>query len=381
MKINTAPALLFTLLFVAMSAPALSSTPTPEAQTLIKELGLKEASIAKAKDPDWKPERVVVVFPSRDSAINTEFETQLTEVAGDVELIFDRSGSFTPSSELLVGADGVIGVCMPGLLRNADSDLVWIHNYWVGMENCKGATETQLQDIIFTNNKRLSAPANAEHAIAMLLALTHNLPAYASAQQESRWERRLAMGVSFGELKGKTILIVGLGGIGTEIAWRANGLGMRVIATRNSSRESPDFVEYVGLSNELYELASKADVIANALPLTAKTTSIFNKAFFDAAKPGAIFISVGRGQSTVTDDLIAALESNQLFGAGLDVTDPEPLPADSPLWKLPNVIITPHVSSAGGDSSRRTRIIAIENLRRYVEGEPLLNEVDMSKGY
>ena len=156
---------------------------------------------------------------------------------------------------------------------------------------------------------------------------------------------------------------------------------MRVIATRNSSREGPDFVEYVGLADELHTLATKADVIANALPLTPQTTGIFNKAFFDAVKPGAIFLSVGRGPSTVTADLIAALQSQKLYGAGLDVTDPEPLPSDNPLWHLPNVIITPHVSAAGGDSPQRTMIIAVENLRRYVTGEPLLNVVDMQKGY
>lgn len=207
------------------------------------------------------------------------------------------------------------------------------------------------------------------------------MPAYAQAQTEANWERALSDSVAFGELKGKTLLVVGLGGIGTEIAWRAHGLGMQVIATRNSSREGPDFVEYVGLANELKTLAGKADVIANALPLTAETTGIFNKAFFDAVKPGGIFLSVGRGPSTVTADLIAALESHKLFGAGLDVTDPEPLPKDSPLWHLPNVIITRHVSTAGADSPQRMMIVVVENLRRYVAGEPMLNFVDMGKGY
>jgi phosphoglycerate dehydrogenase-like enzyme len=227
----------------------------------------------------------------------------------------------------------------------------------------------------------LSAPAIAEHAIAMLLALTHNLPAYQKAQGEGKWQRELSDTITFGELKGKTLLVAGLGGIGTEIAWRAHGLGMRVIATRSSSREGPDFVDYVGLPDELNTLAAKADVVANALPLTPATTGIFNKAFFAAVKPGAIFLSVGRGKSTVTADLIAALQSGKLYGAGLDVTDPEPLPRSSPLWQLPNVIITPHVSAAGADSPQRTRIIAVENFRRYVTGEPLLNMVDMSKGY
>jgi phosphoglycerate dehydrogenase-like enzyme len=131
----------------------------------------------------------------------------------------------------------------------------------------------------------------------------------------------------------------------------------------------------------LPKLAAQADVVVNALPLTPDTTGLFDADFFKAVKPGAIFISVGRGASTDTDALVAALQSGQLYGAGLDVTDPEPLPGDSPLWQLDNVIITPHVSGAGGNSWGRVALVAVENLRRYVAGEPLLNVVDMRAGY
>lgn len=369
-------------LAIAIASPAaIASAPSPEAQALITELGLQASPTPIAKHPGWKPERVVVMLLPAMGADSDGYQQQLTAAAGDVELVFDRSGSFVLAPELLAGADAVIGICTTPLLQGADTRLRWVHNYSVGMDHCKGATAAQLDEIVFTNNKRLSGPAIAQHAIAMLLALTHNLPSYARAQSESRWDRSLADGVVFGELKGKTMLVVGLGGIGNEIAWRANGLGMRVIATRNSSREGPEYVEYVGLADELHTLAGKADVIVNALPLTPETTGIFNKAFFDAVKPGAIFLSVGRGQSTVSTDLIDALESQKLFGAGLDVTDPEPLPKDSPLWQMPNVLITPHVSAAGADSPQRTMTIAVENLRRYVAGEPMLNVVDMGKGY
>ena len=373
--------LIVLLAVFSLSTPTFSAPPTAQAQALIDELGLTEADAPIAKQPGWEPTRVVVMLLPKMGIDTPEYEAQLKDAAGDVELVFDRSGSFVPSPEILAGADAVIGVCTAPLLQNADAKLLWLHSYLVGMDHCKGASETQLEEIVVSNNKRLSGPAIAEHTIAMLLALTHNLPAYAKAQSEAQWERALSSGVNFGELRGKTLLVVGLGGIGTEIAWRAHGLGMRVIATRNSSREGPDFVEYVGLADELHTLATKADVIANALPLTPQTTGIFNKAFFDAVKPGAIFLSVGRGPSTVTADLIAALQLQKLYGAGLDVTDPEPLPSDNPLWHLPNVIITPHVSAAGGDSPQRTMIIAVENLRRYVTGEPLLNVVDMQKGY
>ena len=187
--------------------------------------------------------------------------------------------------------------------------------------------------------------------------------------------------MTFGELTGKTMLVAGLGGIGTEVAKRAHGLGMRVIATRNSSREGPDYVDYVGLAHELNTLAAEADVVVNALPLTNETTYIFDEEFFDAMKSDSIFVSVGRGKSTVTADLISALESGKLYGAGVDVTDPEPLPADSELWNMDNVIITPHIASNGGLSVDRYKVVVLENLRRYVAGEKMLSPVDLSRGY
>jgi phosphoglycerate dehydrogenase-like enzyme len=150
--------------------------------------------------------------------------------------------------------------------------------------------------------------------------------------------------------------------------------------TRNSSRSGRDYVDYVGLSDELLELAGQADVIVNALPLTEATRGLFDDEFFAATKQGAIFVSVGRGQSTNTDALVAALNSGQLGGAGLDVTDPEPLPADHPLWQMDNVIISPHVAAFGG-SSERHRTLVSENLKRFVAGEPLYNVVDPGQGY
>jgi phosphoglycerate dehydrogenase-like enzyme len=375
-------ALAFILLGTVIAAPpTFTAPPAPAANALIEELGLTESSTPISKHPKWKPERIIVMLMPKMGTAGAEIETQFKQAAGDVELVFVGADSSKLTPQALAGADAVIGMCTTQVLKSADAGLLWIHNFFVGMDYCTGASETQLRDVVFTNNKRLSGPAIAEHAIAMLLAITHNLPAYSQAQRKGKWQMELARDVTFGELKGKTMLVIGLGGIGTEIARRAHGLGMRVIATRSSSREGPEFVEHVGLSDELLKLAADADVIANALPLTPQTTGIINKAFFDAAKPGAIYLSVGRGKTTVTADLVAALQSGKLFGAGLDVTDPEPLPKDSPLWHLPNVIITPHVSAAGADSPQRTMIIAVENLRRYVAGEPLLNVVDMRKGY
>jgi len=355
---------------------------TPAAtERLIRELRLRPAAQAMARDPDWNPRRVVVSLPSSLAQALPEYEAELRAAAGKVDLVFDRSGSLNPDGAILAGADAIIGLCSAQTMQAADADLLWLHNLGVGMDRCTGLTEAQKNRVVFTNNQRLSAPAIAEHTLAMLLAISRGLPAYAAAQVDRKWDRSLRSGVRFGELKGKTMLVAGLGGIGGEIAWRAHGLGMRVIATRNSSREGPDHVEYVGLADELPDLAEQADVLVNALPLTAATTGLFDAALFDRLKPGAIFLSVGRGRSTVTTDVIAALRTGQLYGAGLDVTDPEPLPASSPLWQMDNVIITPHSSSAGIESMRRMAAIAVENLRRYVAGEALLNIVDIRAGY
>lgn len=364
-----------------LAATAAAAAPSPEAQAIIEELGLREAAQPISAHPDWKPRRVAVTLLPGLGRSSPEFKAALRDAAGDVELILVEPGKAPPPGDLYRRVDGVIGFCSPALLKQAGPKLRWVHNFSVGMDRCKGHTQEQIDRMVFTNNQRLSGPAIAEHTLAMLLALTRNLPGYHAAQRESKFDRAPAGAVTFGELKGKTLLVVGLGGIGTEIAWRAHGLGMRVIATRASSREGPAYVDEVGLPEDLHALAGQADVVANALPLTPETEGLFDKAFFTAVKPGAIFLSVGRGKSTVTADLVAALESGRLFGAGLDVTQPEPLPEDSPLWSMPNVIITPHVAAAGPDSNRRSMVIAVENLRRYVAGEPLLNVVDIRRGY
>jgi phosphoglycerate dehydrogenase-like enzyme len=220
----------------------------------------------------------------------------------------------------------------------------------------------------------------AEHSIGMLLALTRGLTVSIPRQASGIWS------TDFGSqplvtLQGKTLLVVGLGGIGGEIAKRAQALGMRVIATRGSSRERPPGVDYVGLPDELPQLLGQADVVANALPLTAETRKLFDAKAFARMRPSAYFLNVGRGGTVVTDDLVAALESQRLAGAALDVTDPEPLPKNHPLWHAPNVVITPHNSNTSDLGTETQRRIIAENLRRYLAGEAMLSVVDTARGY
>jgi phosphoglycerate dehydrogenase-like enzyme len=298
---------------------------------------------------------------------------QLQAVAPGVELI--EMSAATPRD--IAAADATLGVCSAEVLETAKK-LAWIQWLSAGVNTCVQQPLLHERHPLLTNMQRVMGPSMAEHVLAMMLALSRRLEYFMRAQQETRWARDAPQ---LADLDGKTVLVVGLGGIGTEVARRAHALGMRVIATRASGHEGPDFVSYVGVPDELLKLSTDADFIVNCTPLTPQTTGIFDREFFAAMKPTAYFLSVGRGRSTVTADLIEALSSGRIAGAGLDVVDPEPLPADSALWHLPNVIITPHVSANTSVSEAQRNALLRENLRRYVAGEPMLAVVDIERGY
>ena len=365
-------AVLFALL--ATTAAAREAPPaSDEARALIAQLGLQESATPSREHPRWAPPQHIALTPIGDPAQQQRLLEAVMAVAGDAEVyVLDPDD---PAS--LAEADVVVARCTPDIVAAAPR-LRYLHSVSVGVDRCTLSGAIAPGDFILTNNQRGMGPDIAEHAIALLLALTRNLDFYVREQQAGRWSRGQRQAVN---VNGKTMLVLGLGGIGTEIAHRANGLGMRVIATRNSSREAPDFVDYVGLSDETLALANQADAVVNALPLTEDTQGLIGAEFFAALKPGAFYVSVGRGATTDTDALIAALESGRLAGAGLDVTDPEPLPEGHPLWGMENVVITPHISARTDEVSARMVMVAIENLRRYTQGEPLLNVVDIERGY
>ena len=363
---------LLVLLLVASALPA-REPATSDVAKLVAELGLKESATPARELPNWRvPDRVVVAY------LSPEQVAELQAVAPGVKVEAAAEGDALAAQ--LATADAVIGGCNQPTLEAA-KQLRWMQTVNVGVETCVGLPGLAESGLLLTNMQRTSAAPIAEHAIALMLALTRNLPAAARLQHDGKWVRDAVAGKPMIEVGGRTMLVVGLGGIGTEVARLAHGLGMRVIATRNSSREGPDFVERVGLSDELHAFAAEADVVVTALPLTPQTTALFDRKFFDAVKPGGYFINVGRGRSVVTDDLVAALRDGRLAGAGLDVTEPEPLPEGHALWTLPNVVITPHVAAESDVQDARTMTLLRENLRRYVAGEKMLNVVDIKRGY
>lgn len=353
----------------AAEAPATD----PEVARLIERLGLVESPQPVRERAGWRvPERVIVA----------DFEpgrvAWLAGAAPGVELV--PADSVAAAAAAADGADAVIGICHSDVI-DAGPSVAWVQIFSAGAERCLAVPAIGEGRVLLTNMQRIAGPVMSEHVLAMMLGLARGLGLFIPAQAEGNWDRGLVPGERMWTLEGKTVLLVGLGGIGVEVARRASALGMTVDAIRASGRTGPSFVRRVGLPEDMRRYAAEADFVVNTTPLTEATLGMFDASFFDSMKQGGYFINVGRGQSVVTEALMGALRSGRLAGAGLDVTDPEPLPEDHPLWRIPNVIITPHVSARTDLGSTDRWLLARENLRRYVAGEKMLSVVDPARGY
>ena len=358
----------------AADAPASLPAPPPgiDIGAVMQSIGIRAANQPVRLRQGWRRPRTILLAADLEDQ-----RAALEGVASGVRFVVVNSA--TPAS-VVAEADAAIGLCSPELLQNA-VQLQWIQWLGAGVERCVQVPSVRERRLLVTNMQRAFGPSIAEHVLGLMLVLSRHLNTYITEQQRAHWADDSKDVPLMEDLEGRTLLVVGLGGIGTEVAQRAHALGMRVIATRASGRTGPDFVSYVGLPDELFKLAQDADFVVNCLPLTPQTTGLYNRAFFAMMKPSAYFLSVGRGRSTVTADLIGALTAHLIAGAALDVTDPEPLPADNPLWHMPNVVITPHVAANSPMADEIIRALVRENVRRYAAGEPMLSVVDVERGY
>ena len=359
------------VLALSLSCLAHGADAPSQAASVIERYGLEESQTPVRERSGWrKPRRILI------GGFAAQAAPAIAALAPDIEFVVAKPGEIAAQA---ANVDATIGLCTPEVLA-AGKSIQWIQLMTAGVEQCVSLPAMRERNILLTNMQRIGAPIIAEHAIAMALAFTRGLDVYIPAQANKEWRRATPPG-RMSVVKGKTMLVVGLGGIGTETAQRANALGMRVTATRASGRTGPPFVSYVGLPDELHQLAGEADYIVNTAPLTPQTAGMFDAAFFAKMKPGAYFINVARGGSVATPALVDALVNRKIAGAGLDVTDPEPLPADHPLWSAPNVIITPHVANDSDLGFEGQLAVVRENLRRYSAGERMLSVVDVSRGY
>jgi len=361
------------LLFTSHLADAESSKGS-SSKALAEELGsLRNAKVAI----EMEDAKLQLTYFAR--SISKVEQAELAKIAPNLKVVTGLSqGDALARAEEAHGVDARYAT--PDFLAKA-SKLRWVQVPSAGVDRYLGIKPLIENDaIVMTNNRAIHGPTIADHSMAMLLSLTRNLTYYGKKQQEGKWARGGGSMKSIA-LEGKTMFVVGLGGIGSEIAQRAHGFGMNVIGTRRSDRPSPDYIKRVGKPKDLLSMLPEADVVVLAVPLTDETKDMLNTAAFDAMKPGAYLINIARGKVVNTEALLKALKSGKLAGAGLDVTDPEPLPVGHELWKQENVIITPHIASRSGLTNERRSALLLENLRRFGAGEPLLNVVNKKAGY
>lgn len=363
------------LLLVVGSAPAADD----DIAAVLARHGIQQDAAPVRENPLWRKPRKLLLL---QSPRNTAGRDVLRAVSRDVSVIAvtDLRAAMTSAvdADIIMGANPEI--CDPRIINNA-KEVRWLASLSAGVENCLDLPAVKSRGVIVTNLRGVDSPVIAEHAISLMLALAHGLDRFMTDTSQGVMNRSTASRLPLRFMGGKTMLVSGLGGIGTEVARRAHGLGMKVVATRVGGTGKPDFVSHVGQPDELLTLARTADVIVSAVPLTPETTDLYNKDFFAVLKPSAYFINVARGGSVDTDALAAALNEGRLAGAGLDVTEPEPLPAGHPLWKSPRVIITPHIAAWSDLDESVQWTVAAENLRRYVTGEKMLNVVDLARGF
>ena len=282
------------------------------------------------------------------------------------------------AAEALVDADGAYGWIPPDLLPAAEK-LRWLQNPFAGPFEGYYYPELIAHPVTISNPRGIYSDHIAHHILMFMLALSRGLPYWMDAQRARRWDKD-ARKRGYVNINGSTVLINGVGGIGAEAARLCTALGARVLGIEpRSERESPAELHE---PEELDRLLPEADFVVTTVPHTPETEMMWNAERFRLMKPSAYFINIGRGMTTRLDDLVDALATGEIAGAGLDVFEIEPLPEGHPLWAMENVLITPHVAvaEAADLDERRFEIIA-ENMRRFLEREEFVNVVDKAKWY
>lgn len=308
--------------------------------------------------------------------LNDATRAEIAHLAPDYQLLV------TPSEEEALAAIGEIEIAagrVPMEIVLRGPRLRWYQQWGAGADWLLRHPEMRQREVIVTNASGVHAVPISEHILALLLALARQIPDAVRAQDQRQW-RRQEMGEVL-ELAGKTMVLVGVGAIGGRLARLAAALEMRVIGVRRDpSRPAEGVARMVG-PEALDEVLPQADFVVLTAPLTHETQHLIHEARLRRMKPSSILINIGRGRTIDQKALIRALQEGWIGGAGLDVTDPEPLPADSPLWGLPNVLITAHYAGRTPAYDARALAIFMDNLARYVTGQPLRNVVDPERGY
>jgi phosphoglycerate dehydrogenase-like enzyme len=326
--------------------------------------------------PAWVFDALRAAFPS---------DWTFIDVDAPVSGRGDGGGLSDAAIEAIAGAEIYFGLGLPRPLLQAavrpPVSLRWIHTGAAGVASLLHPELTE-HDIVLTNSAGVHAEPMAETVIAMILHFARGIDYAVRAQAQREWRtapfEKLNGGVR--EIAGATLGIVGLGGIGRAVARRGQGLGMHVVATRRTDSPHDDGMTLRG-DDALQQLLARSDYVVVTLPATAQTQGLIGAAELSLMRTDAVLINVARGSIVEEGALTEVLQQGRLRGAALDVFGKEPLSADSPLWTLDNVLITPHVSATSARYWEREAELMLDNLRRYLDGAELRNVVDVSAGY
>lgn len=332
---------------------------------------------------------VLVTMPFTEELLE-----QIRSVSSEINLSYAplKNDEALPKSTVAVANVLYTWTALPG--RQEAPNLRWIQFHSAGIDHVQGHPLLDC-DLMVTSTSGIHAVPIGEYVMASILAWSHRVPSMLGYQKRGvwpagRWEKFVPQ-----ELRGATIGIVGYGSIGREVARLAAAFGMRVLAAKRDPRHVQDDgyrLEGVGDPNgelpiRIYPAAAahtmlpECDYVVIATPLTEETHHLVNRAALKAMKSTAYLVNIGRGELIDQAALIEALQKGWIAGAGLDVFEIEPLPSDNPLWKMENVILSPHVAGFTPEYDRRAIELFTANLRRYIEGQTLINVVDCRRGY
>ncbi len=347
-------------------------------------LDLNDRRPAWAMAP-WVPEEIRAALPP-----DWELRVMDSPADGSGDGMVNLDPALLEAAE---GAEIYVGYGVPAALLRAVPTLRWVHSGAAGVGGSL-TPEMLASPVLFTNSKGIHAPPMADTALGMILHFSRGLDFGVNAKARGRWDKEpfYAADHPLVELSDSSVGIFGFGGIGREVAHRCLALGARVLAFDRGPeafREgAPVFqgasqpgVEPLHGPEGFARLLEESDFLVLTAPDTPETRGIFNAEALGRMRPGTTLINISRGRLVDEDALVEALRWGRLRGAGLDVFVQEPLPEDHPFWTLPNVLLTPHVSAVTRHFWRRETDLILENLRRYLAGEPLLNRVDKEAGF
>jgi len=385
----------------AGTAASQEVAPATDLAAAVKEFQLQESGkpVRETMRGWTAPHKIVVAVddPERTAWLQQAMPKGVTVIG-----VPDESAA----GPQLADADALVYFgCNPSTFAKAPK-AKWVHVGSGGADQCLATPGIARGEILLTNGQKVKNTMLAEEAMGYVFALARSIDVGMQNQLRGELDRS-GKGRHSKQLQGATMLIVGLGGAGVEIARIAHALGMKVIATRNSGREGPDFVSYVGLADETPKLVSEADVVVICAPLTPATRGLFNAAMFARMKKDAMLVNWTRAEITVPEDLAAALKAGTIGSAALNWATSKPLPKDHPLWSAPNLILAPWAGTGAGavtgtgtgtgpgsgvQAAKSNRngtsmtadarwLVVRENMRRFATGDKMYSVFDLERGY